>query len=90
MTADPRVWNRRLDNAPPGAIYVGRPSYFGNPFVEGRDGDRAQVIAAYEKWLLAQPDMVRVAKSKLRGRDLVCWCAPLPCHADVLLRIANE
>jgi hypothetical protein len=27
---------------------------------------------------------------QLRGRDLACWC-PLdqPCHADVLLRIAN-
>jgi hypothetical protein len=26
----------------------------------------------------------------LRGLDLVCWCAPLPCHGDVLLRLANE
>jgi len=27
----------------------------------------------------------------LRGRDLCCWCPPgSPCHADVLLRIANE
>ena len=26
----------------------------------------------------------------LRGKDLVCWCSPLPCHADVLLRMANE
>lgn len=27
----------------------------------------------------------------LRGRDLACWC-PLdqPCHADVLLKLANE
>lgn len=27
---------------------------------------------------------------ELRGRDLACWCTPLPCHADVLLRLANE
>jgi hypothetical protein len=28
---------------------------------------------------------------ELRGKDLMCWC-PLdqPCHADVLLEIANE
>lgn len=27
----------------------------------------------------------------LRGKDLACWCAPdQPCHADVLLRLANE
>ena len=28
---------------------------------------------------------------KLRGKNLACWC-PLkqPCHADILLKIANE
>lgn len=28
---------------------------------------------------------------ELRGHDLCCWC-PLdqPCHADVLLELANE
>jgi hypothetical protein len=26
----------------------------------------------------------------LRGCDLYCWCAPLPCHGDVLLALANE
>lgn len=34
------------------------------------------------KW---QPDLL-----VLRGRDLACWCPPdQPCHADVLLEIAN-
>ena len=30
-------------------------------------------------------------RAELRGRDLACWC-PLtgPCHADVLLEIAND
>jgi len=30
-------------------------------------------------------------RAELRGRDLLCWC-PLssPCHADVLLLIANS
>ncbi|WP_269062108.1 DUF4326 domain-containing protein [Salipiger marinus] len=27
---------------------------------------------------------------ELRGRDLACWCPDGPCHADVLLKIANE
>jgi len=27
---------------------------------------------------------------ELRGRDVVCWCAPLPCHADILLELANR
>jgi hypothetical protein len=29
------------------------------------------------------------ALPELRGLDLICWCAPLPCHGDVLLRLAN-
>jgi len=27
---------------------------------------------------------------ELRGKDLICWCAPLPCHADILLELANQ
>lgn len=31
-----------------------------------------------------------VIRAELRGKDLSCWCAPdLPCHADVLLELAN-
>jgi hypothetical protein len=30
------------------------------------------------------------ARHELAGRDLVCWCAPLPCHGDVLLRLLSE
>lgn len=30
-------------------------------------------------------------RTHLRGRDLACWCKPgEPCHADVLLEIANR
>jgi hypothetical protein len=32
-------------------VYIGRPSIWGNPFVIGRDGDRAEVIGQYEAWL---------------------------------------
>lgn len=29
--------------------------------------------------------------TELRGRDLCCWCAlDQPCHADILLRMANR
>ncbi|MDJ1632705.1 DUF4326 domain-containing protein [Rhizobium rhizogenes] len=70
-------------------IYIGRPSVFGNPFVIGRDGDRAEVIAKYEKWVETQP-LIKSAVPRLVGKDLVCWCAPLPCHGDVLLRMAEK
>ena len=84
-----KVLNRRhLAAVPPGAVYVGRPSPWGNPFMIGRDGSRAQVIERYRAWLAerARTDpKFRASLEVLRGKDLVCWCAPLACHADVLL-----
>ena len=77
-------------------VYVGRPNPrvagggpWGNPFKLDRDGDRATVIARYRAWLLGQPALVARARAELRGKVLGCWCAPLPCHGDVLAEIAN-
>ncbi|MBO9375497.1 DUF4326 domain-containing protein [Sphingomonas histidinilytica] len=83
-----RVLNKRVVGLPRGAVYIGRGSKWGNPFVIGRDGDRATVIAKYERWLRTRHDLLR-ALDELRGRDLVCFCAPLACHGDVLRRLAN-
>lgn len=85
----PRVLNKYRHGVPDGAIYIGRPSRWGNPFVIGKDGDRAAVIAKYRAWLLANPEMVATAKRDLAGKDLVCFCSPAPCHGDVLLEVAN-
>lgn len=82
-----KVLNKRVSQ---NGVYIGRPSKFGNPFVIGQHGDRAQVIKRFEEWLLAQPKLVEAAKQELRGKNLVCWCAPLACHGDVLMRIANS
>ena len=82
----PRVLSKHADH--PEAIYVGRPSVWGNPFRIGPDGTRDEVVALYAQWLDNQPGLL-AQLGELRGRDLVCWCAPLPCHADVLLRRAN-
>ena len=46
-----RVLNRRHAGVPARAAYIGRGSKWGNPFVIGRDGDRATVIAKHEWWL---------------------------------------
>ena len=70
-------------------LYIGRPSKWGNPFVMGRDGSRTEVIAKYRAWIVAQPTLMN-ALDELRGRDLVCWCAPLACHGDVLVELANR
>lgn len=70
-------------------VFIGRPSKWGNPFVIGRDGTRAQVIELYRAYLNARPNMKEAARRELAGKDLVCYCAPLACHGDVLNEIAN-
>ena len=52
------------------------------------DGNRATVIAKHESWLRDQHHLLR-ALDELRGCDLVCFCAPLPCHGDLLLWLAG-
>ena len=83
-----RVLNKHRHGVPAAAVYIGRGSKWGNPFRIGRDGDRAAVIAQHAGWLREQHDLLR-ALDELRGRDLVCFCAPLACHGDLLLRLAN-
>jgi hypothetical protein len=69
-------------------VYIGRPSKWGNPFTIGKDGTREQVIAKYREWLKSQPALM-AALPELRGKILGCWCAPHPCHGDVLAELAN-
>ena len=83
---------------PEGAVYVGRGTRWGNPFRVGktqmhdiRDATAQECVDLYREWVTAPQGMVAEIREHLRGRDLACWC-PLdaPCHADVLLDIANE
>ena len=69
-------------------VYLGRPSKWGNPFVLGRDGSRDEVIAKYRAWIVTQPALMS-SLHELRSKDLICWCAPAACHADVLKDLAN-
>lgn len=68
-----------------------RPTKWGNPHPLSLG--RAEAVRRYEADLLAGRLAVSVddVKRELGGRDLACYC-PLaePCHADVLLRVANE
>lgn len=86
----PRVLNKHHGGVPPGAVYIGRPSKWGNPYVIGRDGDREEVVAKYAAMICADPLLQQQARDELRGRDLVCFCAPALCHGDVLLEVAND
>ena len=88
-----RLQRRAGWRKPPGAVVVARPSRWGNPFRVGVDGDRAACVRRYREALAAGElafDEAEV-RARLAGRDLACWC-PLgePCHADVLLSVANR
>ena len=80
-------------------VYIGRGSEWGNPFThlpleqttaKYQVDSREEAISQYEKWLLAQPELVAKAKRELKSKVLACFCFPLPCHGDILARIANE
>lgn len=87
--APARTLNKKVHGIPPGAVYVGRPGKWGNPFEIGRDGDRQEVISRHRAWLCNNPTLL-ACLPELKGKDLVCWCAPLACHADTLREMANK
>ena len=102
MPAPKRVQMNRMKGGwrkvHPTAVIVARPTKWGNPFAGARDYPTRQAAADRFRGGLdgtAHPDshMGRILSSieELRGKDLACWC-PLdqPCHADVLLEMANR
>lgn len=90
----PVVLNKRNYNGhiPPGSIFIGRPSKYGNPFMMGRDGDRDDVVNKHMFWLVEGKGrrLLKDIQRDLGGHDLVCFCAPLACHGNFLLSLAND
>ena len=87
-----RIQRRRTAGwrMPADAIYVGRPTKWGNPF-DWQDHGHADAVHRFEQHLLSSPAMVAAAREQLAGHDLACWCSPeKPSHADLLLRVANS
>ena len=87
----------------PGAASI---EHYGNPFThldygkgQVRVASREAAVQAYEDWLAGtvwqnvaqkQRQWVLAHINELRGKTLGCWCAPLACHGDVLVRLANK
>jgi len=87
------IKNRRTYRGPGEWICRGR-SVLGNPFVMKKESDRAGVIEKYMEWIL---DNIRADNEKIHAEldrlyaiaqkqelILICWCAPKPCHGDVI------
>lgn len=82
-------------------IYIGRnPKHgdpkWGNPFshmgatlAKWRVSSREEAIRRHAEWILTQPELLAQIH-ELRAQDLRCHCAPLACHGDTLLRLANS
>jgi Domain of unknown function (DUF4326) len=91
-----RIQRRRTKGwkMPEGAVCVTRPSRWSNPWRISPRQSREYVLTAFRAYANTHASEIRM---DLRGKDLVCWC-PLvdkdgnrvPCHADVLLEIANS
>ena len=63
---------------------------WGNPFIIGVHGTRAEVIAQYAEWLPRQPELM-ARLPELHGKILGCACrADQKCHGDVILRLISE
>lgn len=89
---------------PENTVYVGRGSRWGNPYVVGKDGTAEECIKKYSDMLFPyshesgsiddffiSASMFEDIVNNLRGKNLACWCAlDSPCHADLLLEIANK
>ncbi len=77
-------------------VYVGRPSRWGNPYVLSPTArfdsyHRFAAVEAYKLHLQQHPELVAAAKRELKGKNLACYCREgEACHADFLLKIANE
>ena len=86
---------------PPNTVFVGRPSRFGNPFrVADYSNPNGLPKAALQQFAVDDFESaladgrlgytVDDIRRELGGKNLACWCRPgTPCHADVLMKIAN-
>lgn len=73
-------------------IFIGRPSILGNPFKIGQDGTREEVIEKYRQWFYApqRRGIREFAKRRCTGKRCGCFCAPEPCHGDVIIEFVNN
>ena len=82
--------------------YVGRPSPLGNPFSHRRDTLAEKVLPtrdasvhAYELWLRKRIDagdveVLKALDAIQEGDVLLCWCTPLSCHGDRIIKVLRE
>ena len=93
MTAVINIRHDRSVLGEPDVVRIDRATRWGNPFVIGRDGSRAEVIEQYRARLWREIRAGHIALDELAAlssKRLACWCAPdKPCHGHVLTAAAR-
>lgn len=78
---------------PPNTLKVDRSTMWGNHAAGRRGLVGRAAVGEFRRWVDEEASLawkLRVAID-LRGKNLACWCAlDAPCHADVLLELANQ
>lgn len=83
---------------PPNTVKVDRTTMFGNQWKIGTHSNHlgrpvetiAEAVEVYRAVAWVEPHMIAWVRERLGGKNLACWCRlDQPCHADVLLEIAN-
>lgn len=96
-----RIQRKRIKGwrMPENTVSITRPGKFGNPFKIGlwseylgrKCEDIGDCIVSFEKKVNGSYSFKRIIKRELKGKDLACWYKEGdPCHADILLEIANS
>lgn len=91
---------------PPNTIKVDRSTPWGNVFIAGDHGTRAECVQLLQDMLdghgritsgvpieeqRAYRAYVKEHIHTLRGFNLACWCGVgTPCHRDILIELANR
>lgn len=88
------------DGIPPGSVYIGRAGrgfdgYFGNPIRLRRDTpeERRRVLNEYVEYFIERVEIdpeFRMRIEGLRGKTLLCFCAPKSCHGDIIAAWLDE
>jgi hypothetical protein len=89
MRTRPRLWNRSDPDRPKRCSSIMRPSLLSNPYIVGFFGTREQCITEFERYARQSPRILAFIE-RLDDADLMCCCAPMPCHGDVILRLWDE
>lgn len=75
---------------PDNTVSVARPHKWGNPYSVSEYG-RNLALKNFQGRLFGLKSIGALDFSDIKGKNLACWCRlDQPCHADLLLQMANE